>query len=683
MRPPERQVIGPKTVATWLRAASVPFEPVALAQSAAAAASAADGPGPWVVKAGGLVHKSDRGGVVTGQVDAAAVAAAATVLLERLGEDALPLMVQRERRGTEMLVGLRREPGVGAVVVVGLGGVHAEVLDDTVQLLVPSSPADIRAGLARLRGWPLLVGHRGGPALDVDGLVKLVVAVCGLAEQHPELLELDLNPVLVAEAGRGVVAVDARMLAVDAVPPIRRPAPDLRRALDPRHVVVVGVSDDATKIGSRIHENLRRHGFDGRLEAVNPGGGSSSGRPRLRGLSELDTAPDLVSVAVPAAHVLEVARDAVAVGAGALVVHGSGFAETGARGRELQGDLEAIAIDAGIPLFGPNSMGLVRPSRGLAVSLSGTLSRPDLPAGGISLVSTSGALSSSLASRLWERGGGIASWLALGNEAGVDVGAAVEWLVDDPETTTLGLLLERIVDGPRLLAALRAHAERGRPVFVYATARTESGRAAVRSHTGAMVGGHAVRRALTDAGGAVSLERLLDLEDALLQTERTPVPAGLRLGVITGSGGACAIIADTAMETGVELPPFPDAAAADIVTSLPPFAEVANPLDVTAQVFNHPADFGAVVDAAAGCGAFDALLVQFTTNADPAAAVTAEQVIAARARADVPIYVSRYGAPDIAPDGMQRYRDAGVPVMDAPDHALRVVAAIMRSGGRW
>ena len=150
----------------------------------------------------------------------------------------------------------------------------------------------------------------------------------------------------------------------------------------------MGVSDDQSKIGSRIFRHLRQHGFRGRLDPVHPDGGEVDGHRRYRNLEEVPGPPDLVSVAVPANAVMSVVESSVAVGAGAVIVHSSGFAETGEYGRALQARVAATLSSARIPLLGPNDMGVVSPPSSLAVSLSGGLNLP-LVAGSIALVASS------------------------------------------------------------------------------------------------------------------------------------------------------------------------------------------------------------------------------------------------------------------------------------------------------
>lgn len=677
----DRHPLTPQATLERLCAAGVPVAPTLLADDAdsAARAGVALETSPLVLKAGGLLHKSDRGGVIIGITGADALAAAAENLLDSLGTSALPLVVQPQLAGTEVLVGVRREPGVGAVVLVGLGGIHAEVLGDTAVGTVPVTEARARALLEELRGWPLLAGHRGSGGVDVDALCALLTAVSRLAEAQPDVVELDLNPVLVGPVGAKALAVDARVLVAPPPPRRLRGNGPLDRVLHPRHVAVVGVSDDLTKVGARVHTHLERHGFPGRIDAVHPAGGRHRGRSRVRSLDEVRGSPDLVCVAVPAAAVLDVARAAVRKRAGGVLVHSSGFADAGPDGARLQAELAAVLRAGGVRLVGPNSMGIVAPRRQLAASLGGVLARPTLPAGGIALLSSSGALSSCLASRLWERGAGISYWIALGNEADADLAEYLDWLAGDPDTTVVGLVLEQLADGPRTAAAARRLVARGTPVFAYMIGRSPEGQQVAQSHTGALVGSAVLREAVLVDSGVVVTEDLQVLEDALRLAAAGPLPAGRRLGVLTASGGAAAIIADEARAAGLELPPLPPALAATLAGHLPDYASVGNPLDVSLDLMTHPAGFEEVLRACTGAACFDAVVVQLTTNADPTAEVTARAVVATREDAPLPLYISRYGAQDLAPRGTGVLAAAGVPVLDRPEAVIRSVGAIVRA----
>ena len=183
----------------------------------AARRAAADIGFPLALKAqsGALSHKSDAGGVVLGIADQAALTAGwarlhADVAKARpdLKLDGV-LVEAMQRNGVEMIVGARNDPEWGAMLAVGLGGVFAEALHD-VRLLPADLAADaIAEEMLALKGGRLLSGFRGSPAADIGAVAKIAARLGAFVVQHPEVAEVDLNPVVVYPQGEGAIALDA------------------------------------------------------------------------------------------------------------------------------------------------------------------------------------------------------------------------------------------------------------------------------------------------------------------------------------------------------------------------------------------------------------------------------------------------------------------------------------------
>jgi acetate---CoA ligase (ADP-forming) len=159
------------------------------------------------------VHKSDLGGVALGLHDAAAVTRAAEAMAARLGADLEGFLVQEMVGGLEILAGVREDPQWGPVLVAGLGGVLAEVLDDVALRLLPIDEAEAREMLLALDGAVLLGPFRGRAARDVDAAAHALAGLGRLFLDHrPFLADLEINPLIVLEAGKGVRAVDVRVV---------------------------------------------------------------------------------------------------------------------------------------------------------------------------------------------------------------------------------------------------------------------------------------------------------------------------------------------------------------------------------------------------------------------------------------------------------------------------------------
>jgi acyl-CoA synthetase (NDP forming) len=190
--------------------------PVAKARlvSAAEAPEATGLTYPVVVKALGRRHKSDAGGVVLGVADDESLAAAVADLRVRLAPPAIVVEEQAPLAdGVELIVGCRHDPTFGLLLLVGFGGIYAEILNDTAIALGPVDVEAAAAMIRSLRGVSLLLGARGRPPLALDGAAVFAARLSALAAAHPEIAEIEVNPLLVLP--ERVVALDARVVLTD------------------------------------------------------------------------------------------------------------------------------------------------------------------------------------------------------------------------------------------------------------------------------------------------------------------------------------------------------------------------------------------------------------------------------------------------------------------------------------
>jgi acyl-CoA synthetase (NDP forming) len=198
---------------------TVPFG--ALVQSADEAAAIAAAIGyPVVLKAQAaeLPHKTEAGGVALGIADEPALRRAWSQMTETL-QAARPglvldgvLVEPMAAGGLEMIIGARRDPDWGPVLMVGLGGIWAEALKDVRLLPAEAGPDRIAAELGRLRGAALLDGFRGSPPVDRPALIDALMRLAALVRSHPEIEEIEINPLIVYPQGKGTVALDALMV---------------------------------------------------------------------------------------------------------------------------------------------------------------------------------------------------------------------------------------------------------------------------------------------------------------------------------------------------------------------------------------------------------------------------------------------------------------------------------------
>ncbi|MGE0708142.1 MAG: acetate--CoA ligase family protein [Planctomycetota bacterium] len=165
-----------------------------------------------------VVHKSDAGGVVLNVVDTEGARAACARIRSRIAEThpgarIEGFTIEEQVSGTEIIVGMTRDPGFGPLFMVGMGGVFVEVYKDVAFRLAPLSRRDALDMIGEIKGQPLLDGARSSPVLDREELAEVLLRVAALVEAFPRIRELDVNP-LVITRDRGLVCIDARVIAV-------------------------------------------------------------------------------------------------------------------------------------------------------------------------------------------------------------------------------------------------------------------------------------------------------------------------------------------------------------------------------------------------------------------------------------------------------------------------------------
>jgi acetyl coenzyme A synthetase (ADP forming)-like protein len=210
--------LSPQAAFALLEEAGIPVAPWRAVATRAELARAGGALGyPLVLKAFGdkLVHKSEAGAVAVGLADETAAAAAFEAMVRRLAEsgiDADGFLAQRHVcGGREAIIGITRDPAVGPLVMVGMGGVAVEVWRDASFRVAPITAHDADEMLGELKGVRLLGPFRGRPAGDRAALKDALLRLAALAAAHPEIVECDINPLLVMDEGNGCVAVDVRI----------------------------------------------------------------------------------------------------------------------------------------------------------------------------------------------------------------------------------------------------------------------------------------------------------------------------------------------------------------------------------------------------------------------------------------------------------------------------------------
>ena len=554
---------------------------------------------PFVVKvvSPDILHKSDAGGVKVGLTDHAAVLEAVQDMA------AIPaiasanvegyLVEEMAPAGQEIVIGGLNDSQFGPMVMVGLGGVFVETLKDVAFRLCPISEVDAHAMLAELKGKAILEGARGSQAVSLDAIVKALLNVGGkdglMHRYGNDIEELDINPLIVN--AESAVAVDARVILSakpeseataqtnDAVPPIER----FRPLFEPKTIAVIGASTTSSIIANTFIRRMKAYGYDGDIYPIHPKADEIEGLKAYPDLGQTPKPIDYAYVATRADRIPDMIGAAKGNVRFAQVIS-SGFREVD-EGVALEADLLRQAKAAGCRVIGPNCLGLYSPR--------GKVTFPvDAPKelGTVGVVTQSGGLGTDIIKRGQWRGLRFSGFLTVGNCADIGPADMLEFYLADPETTVIGFYLEDIGDGRRFFELLRL-SETQKPVVILKGGRSELGRMAAASHTGALADNMAAWQALVAQTPCTMVDTVDAFVNALLtlqQLTARPSRPTERV-VLFGNGGGTSVLAtDFFAERGLKIAPFPEKTRETLeALGLPPGTSVVNPIDTPVGTLQH------------------------------------------------------------------------------------------------
>ncbi len=447
----------------------------------------------------------------------------------------------------------------------------------------------------------------------------------------------------------------------------------LDRLLKPKSVAIVGASADAGKLTGRPLLYLQKHGFVGTIYPVNPRATNIGRLACYPDIKSLPQAPDVALVLVGAEHVVDAVRDLREVGTGAAIILAGGFGEGGEEGRAREAEIKRAA--GAMRVLGPNCIGLINVTDGVALTASNALVMDELSRGSIALVSQSGGILGALLSRADAQGIGFSKLIATGNECDLDVADFIAWLADDPATNVIALYLEGLRHPQRFRdAALKAR-RAGKAIVTFKVGRSEPGARSATSHTGALAGSDAVYDALFRQLQILRAECFSDLLDWPMALSSERRMRDRRLAVITSTGGAASVLADAAGMIGFDLPP-PDAATGERLRALaiPGASLDRNPIDVTLGGVK-PEWLRTTLDAVLESRSYDgaALVLGSSVLRDPD--TTCGPLRDAFARTTKPL--AAFVSPD-APHVIRALNRAGIPAFAAPESCAAALSALRR-----
>lgn len=555
--------------------------------------------GPFVVKvmSPAILHKSDAGGVTLDLADAGAIEQAIDEMSRKPGIAGAErdgwLIEEMVPQGQEVVIGGLRDPQFGPMLMVGLGGVFVEVLQDVAFGLCPVTRADAQRMVEGLRGYQMLTGARGQAGVNIEALIGLMLSIGGedglLLAHSDSISELDLNPVLVSEDA--AIAVDARFILATGQTRPDRKIPDPERSqtdrlmplFAPKTVAVLGASTNQTAIANTFIRRMKDFGYSGQIYPIHPKATEVEGLQAYPDLASTPEPVDYAYVAIGAERI----PDALAAARGncrIAQVISSGFSEIEG-GHDLEAKLIEKAHGAGVRVLGPNCLGTYSPRGGLTFPVGAPKE-----VGQIGVISQSGGLSTDIIKRGQWRGIRFSGLVTMGNSCDLTPTDLLEFYFDDSQTRAVGLYVEDIKDGRAFFDLLRSR-KATKPVVILRGGRSSQGRLAAASHTGALAGNERAWEALTRQTATVMVPHVnafLDTLLALQSFELNPAAPARKVALFGNGGGSSVLGSDAFAEVGLDVSPFDDTTRSHLeALGFPPGTSVVNPIDTPVRTLQE------------------------------------------------------------------------------------------------
>jgi acyl-CoA synthetase (NDP forming) len=473
------------------------------------------------------------------------------------------------------------------------------------------------------------------------------------------------------------------MQVSEQVPPAALRALDVTPLMRPRSIGVVGVSASAGTIGNALVANLEAFAYRGEVHLVSRGRREVNGRACVPSIDELPLGLDVVVLCVPADVVVESVRACAGRQVKSVVVYAAGFAEAGEAGAAAQCEITRISEAAGMPVLGPNCLGVTNFVDGIPLSFGPADVRLCGDQRTLAVVAQSGGMMGNIRLASFARGVTLSHTISTGNEAGVGMEDFLAFLIDDVHTSAIAMFVEQVRRPQLFLRLLRAARDQGKPVILLHPGRSLRAQESAASHTGALAGDHAVMRTLVQACGAVLVETIEELIDAGWLLSKWPDATADGVGILTDSGAFKGFALDFAESIGLPLPELCAATCDALRAVLPSFSTASNPLDITAQGLREMDLYGQAARALLhdpGIGALSAVVMP-SAPAVGLAKFRAMQAALVGLRKPV-VYTVMGGDSPLASELQAEVRASGAVFFRSPERAMRALRHLVDHGRR-
>ncbi|MEE9556241.1 MAG: acetate--CoA ligase family protein [Candidatus Adiutricales bacterium] len=453
-------------------------------------------------------------------------------------------------------------------------------------------------------------------------------------------------------------------------------ANNIESIMNPKSIAVVGATNRPGSVGGAVFNNILNAGFKGVLYPVNPKANSVRSVKAYPTLLDIPDEVDLVMVIVPPDLVIEIADQAARKQAKGLVVITAGFKEVGGKGVELEDELTNLVRERGLPLIGPNCLGVINTDEKIQMNASFATKMPK--EGNIAFISQSGALCTAVLDFAEGRNIGFSKFISFGNKADVNEIDLLRYLKDDPDTKVILMYLEDISNGREFIETAREITwDAEKPMLAIKSGQSPEGAMAAASHTGSLAGSDAAYDAIFFQSGIQRVLGVNELFNQAIAFARQPVPKGNQVAIITNAGGPGIMATDAAIRHNLALAEFSEATLEKLRKDLPPTASIRNPVDIIGDATHerYEAAIRHILQDESVHGAIVILTPQAMTDV----LETAEILPRVAKNIDKPVLASFMGIVDVS-EGVKYLEQHNIPNYAFPEAAVRAMESTVRFG---
>ncbi len=453
-------------------------------------------------------------------------------------------------------------------------------------------------------------------------------------------------------------------------------AGSLGSIFNPKSTAIIGASRREEAVGHAVFKNMLESGYKGPLYPVNPKSDSILGVRCYTSITEIPDPVELAVLIVPAPAAIPTFQECIRKGVGGAILISAGFKEIGPEGARLEQELAHLSKKHGVPLIGPNCLGVINTDP--AVSMNASFSRSMPQEGRIGFISQSGALCTAVLDYAKGTSIGFSKFISMGNKASVSELDLMKYLLEDAQTDVILMYLEDLAYPREMLELCEKIGwdKTGRkPILAIKSGRTVAGAKAASSHTGSLAGSDELYTSVFKQGGMLRVESVAELFDYARAFSTRKFPRHNRVAIVTNAGGPGIMTTDACIRHKLQVPTLNQETQTELKKHLPPTANISNPVDVIGDA--QHGRYEAALQAVLKDSQVDACIVILTPQAMTDIEEIARVIGEVSKKSRKPVLASFMGIVDVSA-GKDILRKWGVPHYRFPESAASTLAAMAR-----